>query len=123
MSTKATLMMVAALTTAGLATAVVASPVGTPTSSPDSQAERVSLAGLDLHSERGASLALSRIRQAAKDVCGVPVDIGPIWASARPNTCVITVVDRAVTKLDDPMVSALNSGHGGSGAQLAAGRR
>ena len=104
-------MMVAALTTAGLATAVVASPVYTPTS-PDSQAESVSLTGLDLHSERGAKLALSRIRQAAKDVCGVPVDVGPIWASARPNTCVITVVDRAVAKLDDPMVSALNSGHG-----------
>ncbi len=122
MSIKATLMIVAALGTAGLATRVSASPVDT-RASRDVQAETVSLTGLDLHSERGAKLALARIRQAAKDVCGVPVDTGPIWANARPNTCVIAVVDRAVAKLDDPMVSALNSGPGGHNAQLAAGRR
>jgi UrcA family protein len=79
----------------------------------------VSLAGLDLHSERGAKLALSRIRQAAKDVCGVPVDMGPVWASARPNTCVIAVVNRAVVTLDNPVVTALNAGGGRSSAQLA----
>lgn len=119
MSTKATLMMVAALTTACLTTAVRASPVDTPAANRDSQSETVSLAGLDLHSERGAKLALSRIRQAAKDVCGVPVDMGPVWASARPNTCVIAVVNRAVVTLDNPVVTALNAGGGRSSAQLA----
>ena len=118
MSAKTALTLVAALTTAGFATAVGAAPANTPTSSPDRLAETVSLTGLDLHSERGAKLALKRIRQAAKDVCGVPVDLGPIWASARPNTCVITVVDQAVAQLDAPMVTALNS-HG-VGPRLAA---
>ena len=117
------MMMVAALTTAGLAADVSASPVFTPTSNPDLNAETVSLTGLDLHSEQNAKLALSRIRQAAKDVCGVPADAGPIWANDRPNNCVIDAVNRAVAELDDPMVTALNSGHGGRSAQLAAGRR
>ena len=83
----------------------------------------MSLTGLDLHSEQGARLALSRIRQAAKDVCGVPVDAGPIWADNRPNLCVTAVVNRAVAKLDDPNVTALNSGHGRLAAQLAADER
>lgn len=115
MSTKTTLMMVAALTAAGLATDVGASPVYTPTSNPGLQAETVSLAGLDLRSEQGAKRALLRIRQAA--LCGVP-NAGPIWASSRPNTCVIAAVNRAVATLDNPTVTALNAGR--SGAQLAA---
>jgi UrcA family protein len=119
MSSKTALMMVAALTTAGFATAAYASPVYTPTSNPDLNAEAVSTAGLDLHSERDARRALLRIREAAKDVCGVTD--GSIWAQPHPNACVIAAVNRAVAQLDEPMVTALHSGH--SAAQLAAGGR
>ncbi len=121
MSAKTALMMVAALTTAGLATGVSASPVYTPPSNPELNAEAVSLGGLDLHSEQGARRVLLRIRVAAEDVCGVPE--GSVWASPRPNPCVIAAVDRAVARLDNPMVTALHGGRGQSGGQFAAGGR
>jgi UrcA family protein len=121
MSTKTALMMVAALTTAGFATAVGASPVYTPASNLDLNAETVSLVGLDLHSVQGAKRALRRIHVAAEDVCGVPV--GSVWAHAHPNPCVIAAVDRAVARLDNPNVTALHSGRGQPGGQFAAGGR
>ena len=121
MSTKTALMMVAALTAASLAATAGASPVYTPTSNPALNAEAVSLAGLDLHSAQGAKRALLRIRVAAEDVCGIPE--GSVWASPRPNPCVIAAVDRAVARLDNPNVTALQGRRGQPAPQFASGGR
>ncbi len=66
---------------------------------------------LNLASGAGAKVLLSRIHRAAETICGIEpatmqFDLGRLY-----QTCVAGAVDRAVAKLDNPVVTAAN-GHG-----------
>jgi len=71
---------------------------------------KVSLAGLDLGGQAGASVALRRIHHAAQTVCGVEPATNQFELHGIYMSCVNDAVDRAVAKLGNPTVSMLNSG-------------
>jgi len=71
----------------------------------EARSERVSFSDLNLDHPSGARALLLRIRGAAKRVCG-PED--GLHADDSFKTCVRDAVGRAVTELDNPLVSSLN---------------
>ena len=70
---------------------------------------KVSVAGLNASSERGASIILRRIRNAAAEVCG-PEPTAPLDRMAVFQPCVKSVTDHTVASLHNPMLTALNGG-------------
>jgi UrcA family protein len=77
---------------------------------PDIVSVRVPIADLNLHSGAGAAAALYRIRAAARTICGADSGRLPLARAALQSACVKSTVDRAVARLDAPMVTALNAG-------------
>ena len=73
------------------------------------RSERVSFSDLNLDHPSGARALLLRIRGAAQRVCGP--DEG-IHADGGFKACVRGAVDRAVTELDNPLVSSLHQKQG-----------
>jgi UrcA family protein len=127
MKTQCMCVSLAALATLAL---VAAGPLATAqTSNLESQSDsipfaKVSLAGLDLGGQAGASVALRRIHHAAESVCGVEPATKQFELHGIYVTCVNAAVDRAVAKLGSPTVSMLNSGsHEKNQVVLATSRR
>lgn len=73
------------------------------------RAERVTFADLNLDHPAGARTLLQRIHGAAQRVCGP--DAG-FPADNEFRTCVRGAVNRAVTELDNPLVSSLHQKQG-----------
>lgn len=110
--TKYVLSALTALAALGFAASVNAAP-----NDPDSVSVTIQLADLDLSSNAGAQVAFSRIKSAAKAVCGEAASpreglFGPY------RQCVQGATDRAVDRLGNPIVAAMN-GHGGQPTTLA----
>jgi UrcA family protein len=87
-----------------------------PAISPDPEiaTAKVSLADLDLRSEAGAAVGLRRIEMASEKVCGGQPDVRLIQRQASYKACVAVTMDRAVTSLGSPRVTALYTGTGHS---------
>jgi UrcA family protein len=104
-----TLLTAAALVTLGFTTSAYAAPANAVAADDSSVSTRIEVGELDLHHELGAKVALRRIQFAAEDICGgksnsrFPAELAPYRA------CVRAAVDRTVTSLGSPLVTALNS--------------
>ena len=70
---------------------------------------RVSTADLNLESQAGAQVMLHRIHYAASIVCGFRADDSVLAMSRTYRRCMDDATERAVGKLDNPIVSALNA--------------
>lgn len=103
-----TLFAAAASLALGLAANAQAAPPRPP-SDPEIVSEKVSLRDLDLNHQAGAATALSRIRGAARRVCGGEPSRWAMTAVALYRGCRRDAVDRAVATLDHPLVTALNA--------------
>ncbi len=75
----------------------------------ETRSEKVSFSDLNVDHPSGARALLQRIRGAARRVCG-PED--GLHADDSFKVCVRTAVNRAVTDLDNPLVSSLNQKRG-----------
>jgi UrcA family protein len=93
------------------APAHAASPMA---SDPDVSTVKVSLSDLDLRTEAGASAGLHRIEMASRTVCGAEPSIQQIERRNLYSACVASTVDRAVSFLASPRVTALHAGAGHS---------
>ena len=71
---------------------------------------KVSLAGLDLQSASGARMMLTRIRNAASQVCGQAPYIADLNGTGNWKACYDDTVGRAVTQLNAPMVTEAYKG-------------
>jgi len=95
---------------AALALAVTAeAQAAPPKPDPEIVSETVSLRDLDLNHQAGAAAALTRIRGAARRVCGGEPSRWAMTAASLYRTCRRDAVDRAVATLDQPLVTALNT--------------
>jgi UrcA family protein len=110
MFTKTTFTALAALAALGLAASAHAAPAMGPSSDPDARSAKVFTADLDLGGEAGAKAALTRIHNAARNVCADELN---------PLACRKDTLDRAVASLGAPLVTALNAGRGQRGTILA----
>lgn len=66
----------------------------------------VRTADLNLSSKAGADRMLMRIRHAARAVCGVDGGIASLTQYSRGRACVRETVANAVSRLNQPMVTA-----------------
>jgi|KBSMisStandDraft_5_1062788.scaffolds.fasta_scaffold3210609_1 UrcA family protein len=108
MSRKILFATLAATAALSLCTAASAGPQAQPYD-PDTVSVKVSLADLNLNNEPGARIALRRIRNAAREVCGVAPSHPLMKESELYWACQRGATDRAVARLDVPTVSALNA--------------
>ena len=69
---------------------------------------RVKIGDLNVHSDAGARTAFKRINLAARDFCG-PLQGYSATYPAEVRACRKEMVEKAVTKLDAPLVTALYS--------------
>jgi UrcA family protein len=119
MTTKTVLAAVAAFAVLAVSAGAFAAAAG---GYADTVSVKVSLAGVDLQSPPGAEVALGRIHQAARQVCGVEA-ADDLAGRARYAACLSEVTDRAVASLDNRMVTALNGPVKGSGKVILAASR
>ena len=67
---------------------------------------RVKIGDLNVHSDAGARTAFKRINIAARDFCGPLQGYSPTYP-AEVRACRKEMTDKAVAKLDAPLVTAL----------------
>jgi len=72
----------------------------------------VKFADLNITSEAGAKVLYGRIRDAARDVCGVSSGGDPILRTGV-NACIQKAIDKAVKDVNSPVLSSLRFGSGG----------
>jgi UrcA family protein len=108
-----TLPPLLAIALAASAASAVAAPAGEQVSA------RVRVADLNLQNEAGAQVALRRIHQAARVVCGGEPDQRELARRASFQACLRDTVDRTVAAAHSPALAALN-GAPASGATVAA---
>lgn len=77
---------------------------------PDVLETTVRFSDLDLNRMAGADVVLSRIGQAARNVCGEAPAPRELAKRARHRACVAAATDTAVVRLDAPLVTARHSG-------------
>jgi UrcA family protein len=95
---------------------------GTGSGQPETYSTRVSYGDLNLQSEAGARTMFQRIRHAARSVCEVNMD-GAWDGRVRYFDCVRDATNGAVSRLNSPLVSAMNGeGRGKSQVVLATTR-
>ena len=121
MIVKTTLFTLAAFAVLGGAGAQAA-PLGGYYYDSDIVAVIVPTDGLNLHTEMGAGVALQRVHNAAREVCGVQPYIRDLGPAAAYEACLKTTVDRAVIRSGNPIMAALN-GMDGMNTQFAARSR
>jgi UrcA family protein len=113
------LSLVSALALASAAT-TQAAPVS---NDPDIVTIAVPTADLNLASEAGAKTLVSRIHVAAETICGVEPATIQFDRHRIYEACVKATVDRTVATLDNPVVTAANTGNGPRMTVMAANRR
>ncbi len=72
---------------------------------PTARSERVTLAGIDTSTQRGADQTLERIHRAAADVCEVRTGIQPLAELRDEQQCARDTMNQSVTQLADANVS------------------
>ena len=79
----------------------------------------------DLNLERPAGVAVlyRRLKLAAKHVCGEPEHPGSAIISVAWRACVTQAVERAVVKVDRPVLTAYYREHTASGQETLTARR
>lgn len=112
MPAKMLLISLAAVSALALTTAAHAAPATG--SSPEAATMKVSLADLNLGSDTGAAAGLRRIENPSKVVCGGEPNLREYQRHVDYAACVAVTVDRAVTSLANPRVTALHRGAGRS---------
>ncbi len=90
-----------------IASLALAALAATSAQAQDARSVRVSVAGLDAHSEIGARVILQRIQSAAATVCG-PAPI-LIDRSRLYEPCVRDITERTVAGLNNPVLTAMTS--------------
>lgn len=107
-------MIKSSVTTLALALALGSTiPVGVAVASPspETYSQTVRVSDLDLSSERGAEVALRRIRNAARYVCGDPLSSRHAqWTSLPYRSCVQQASDNAIRDLGNATVTARYNG-------------
>ena len=106
-------MIKSSVTTLSLALALGSTvPVGVAVASPslETYSRTVRLSDLNLSSERGAEVALRRIRSAAQYVCGDPMSTRHDWWSLHYRSCVRQASDNAIRDLGSATVTARYNG-------------
>lgn len=88
-----------------IASLAIAALAATSAQAEEARSVRISIAGLDTHSESGARVILRRVKFAAGTVCGpAPVHVEPY----KPyKTCVRDVTKRTVASLNSPLLTAM----------------
>ena len=102
--------MIVAVAAIGSAAGGQAAPSAHPDYGFEPVSVKVKMADLDLANPAGAAVGLRRIHQAAKEICGPDVGFAPIEVQRIYRACIDDAVNRAVDRLGNPLVSALNSG-------------
>jgi UrcA family protein len=117
----ATIVTLAALAIAGATSSASAQTAFSPR---DTVSERVSYRDLNITQEAGARALVSRIRQAAKHVCG-PYELDDMLDGGRGfSRCVNDAIQGAVDRLNSPLVASIaNPDHNKSRIKLAAADR
>ncbi len=105
MITKTILTAIAAFAAMAVSASAIAAPSST---DPDTVSVKISLSGIDLQSPAGARVALVRIHQAARHICGDEPDGRDMQSRALFQVCEKSTADRAVKSLASPLVTALN---------------
>jgi UrcA family protein len=82
------------------------------TAAPSPRSLTVHFADLDLNRPADVAMLYHRIKVAAARVCGPRELGGPHIASTDFYHCVTDTVDRAVSTLDRPVLTAYHQGHG-----------
>ena len=108
MSIRSTTTVLAALAAFGLCGVAQTAAAQTRVVDPDAVSIKVSYTDLNLSNPAGAKTLLHRIHEAATDICGEPDR--DLAALIQNQACMKATIDRAVASLNDPMVTALNSG-------------
>ncbi len=120
MITKSTLTAIAAFAAVAVSASAFAAPAAT--NEGDVVFVKVSLAGLDMNSPAGAKVALRRIQAAAGQICGEDSS-DRLAGHAQYRACLDQITNRAVVRLANPMVTALNGPVTGSGKVIVAASR
>lgn len=107
MSTTKLLAAVASLSMLGAA----ATPVWA-ASDPDQVTIRVKVGDLNLDTESGAQVALSRIRNASYFVCGEEPSARSLQEAMLYRACMNRTVGQAVAMANKPVLTALAGSHG-----------
>ena len=105
------------LAIAAAAVLAVAAPAGAQTSEAVISVS-VPYADLDIGQAAGAKVLFERIKMAADRACGGEPDLRLLDQHARFDQCRKEAINRAVTQLDSPMVTAVAS-HGVEPVSLA----
>jgi UrcA family protein len=92
---------------AALAFAPIAAAAAPP---PDEAVAYVRISDLDLNRKEGARVALMRIRDAARRVCGNESDVRLLGRQALYRACVREAVDRTVASAHSPALTLLAQG-------------
>jgi len=74
------------------------------------EAAKIRTADLNLDSDAGARVALARIHQAARTVCGDEPDAHQLQRQALYSTCIRDAMDRTVAQAHSARLTALNNG-------------
>ncbi len=91
---------VAAIALAAASSATAATP------STDDVSVKVSYQGIDLNSDAGQKIMVTRITHAARQICGAQPDKWQFDASRAYDSCMTSVTDRALGQLDSAKVAA-----------------
>jgi UrcA family protein len=88
-----------------IASLAITSVVATSAQAQEARSVRISIAGIDTHSESGARVILQRVKFAARTVCG-PVP-SHLERYKQYEPCVRDVTQRTVAGLDNPLLTAM----------------
>jgi UrcA family protein len=89
--------------------AAVAGPVSAQAAPGGEISIKVQTGDIDLSKPAGAAVMLQRIHNAASKICG-PAPTDWLHFGAQYKACLKETSDRAVARLDSPMVTAMNGG-------------
>jgi UrcA family protein len=93
-----------------MSTAALCSAVSTTAEAEDVPSKIVKFNDLDITTPAGAKVLYKRIRAAARDVCELSTGTDPIMSQSN-KVCIDTAIDRAVRKVNAPMLTNLRFGN------------
>jgi UrcA family protein len=109
MYAKTLLSTVAVAAAIGFAAAAAPATSAPASSNLDQVSVQVRLGDLNLGSNAGAEIALRRIHNAARSICGGAPNVRELDRAAPYADCMNRSVGQAVISLDSPLVTALNA--------------
>jgi UrcA family protein len=92
-----------------MGTAALCTALSTSVAAEDAPSKTVRFNDLDITTSDGAKVLYSRIRDAARDVCGLSTGADPILKMAIKG-CIEKAVDKAVKDVNAPMLTYLRFG-------------